>query len=312
AILAANPEQDYELVCHVDPEHDRSLVRVVHFVRVKLHDLPGCYRDFIASRLAPGGALILIDCDYSWPQYVLGERRYLQVGGLGAIAADDYGSRWPLDLPLEQRRESEWGCPPQFAAAAERFAVEVGAAALPLHYDHPATYSLLARDAFAACAGARRHLLMIDSFNHFNPRTNLATGIPPLWLPFNTIDGLDLVRRATEGEASERFFLIPLPSFTRSPDTASLGSWRELLTPRGEVEFLGVSPRLYPADPLAPYRLARDLQALRTRYLLEVPVRMDVAAFLAFARHWPANCAEAANSVSLLRELRLAAGGGLR
>jgi hypothetical protein len=311
-IADANPCGGYEIICHVDPIHDRPLVRFVHFVRVKLHEIPDCYLEFISARLAPGGTVILIDCDYRWPQYVLAERQYVQVGGLGAIRPEDYAEQWPVDLPIEDRRESEWGCPEPFAEDVSRVADGLDLDLVILRYNHPASYSLLAHKAFSACPGARADLLLIDSFNHFSPQTNTATGIPPLWLPFNTTDGIDVASTVIARAKPRRVFLIPLPSFAESPDTVPLDRWSALLDPPSAIELLGTTPKWYPADPLAPYRLHRDLKDLRRRFALEVPLQMELDDFLRVVHEGDVRCVDPTESLSLLLELRLAAHPSLR
>jgi hypothetical protein len=276
SIRTANPDGGYELIAHYDPLHDRSLVEVAAFVRIKLTELPAAYVTFIERHLAPDGQLILIDCTYSWPQVTLGEGAFLQVGGLGAIASEEYLERWADDLQAFDRRESEWGCPEPFAGSVVQWARDRGIDFVEIRFDHPWSYSLLALNAYHACEGVRSELLMIDSFNHLNPRTNVETGIPALWLPFNTTEGPALVEAALQGTSIERILFAPLPSFADSPDTAPLDSWVDLLGRFGPVELLGVGPRLYPADPLAPFRFASRMAALREGLRLDRPLRLDI------------------------------------
>jgi len=277
-IVEANPAMDFEVICHYDPIHDRSMVKAADFVRIKLRDLPTCYYDFIRDRLLPGGTLVLIDCTYSWPQIQIAERIFLQIGGLGAVEPATYLKRWADGESVELRLESEWGCPEPFAAAVRTYAEETGVDLLEIALDHPSEYSLLAFDAYLACDGVRSERLLIDSFNHQNPRTNIQTGIPALWLPFNTEDGLSLVDRALDGRIPGTIYLAPLPSFSRSPDTASLAAWTDLLSMCGSLEFIGVQPAKYPADPLAPYRFVRDMASLREKLGLDEPLRLPIEA----------------------------------
>jgi hypothetical protein len=278
AILAGNDGEGFELVAHYDPLHDRPLVRVVDFIRVKLWELPDCYRAFIDEHLAPDGKLVILDCTYRWPQYELDERAYLQVGGLGAVDPDKYLERWPFDLTTSTRRESEWGCPEAFAAAAVSYAGERGIDAVTISFDHPFDYSLLAYRAYLACDGVRGRSLLIDCFNHSNPRTNVETGTPALWLPFNTVEGLALVEEALDKEPLDWIGFAPLPSFAESPDTAPLEGWIDLLSRYGEVELLGIDPGRFPADPLAPFRFVERMEGLRGELGLDRPLRLDVEA----------------------------------
>ncbi len=276
-ILETNERARFEVISHYDPLHDRSPVKFVNFIRIKLLELPESYQEFILENLAPGGKLVLVNCSYSWPQYRIAERAFLQVGGLGGISPSEYLERWPLDLPVQTRRESEWGCPEAFAAAVKSFASERGIKVLELEFDHPKAYSLLAYNAYLASEYSRQDEILFDCFNHQNPRTNIQTGIPGLWLPFNTEDGLTFAKDFLKGRTFDRIYFILLPSFARSPDTASLNSWIELLSPYGKLELLGINPRTFPADPLAPFRFANRMKALRERYQLPTPLQLDLA-----------------------------------
>jgi len=276
-LLSNNAGERIEIINHYDPLHDRSLVRYVNFLRIKLLELPGAYQEFILGNLAPQGKIILINCCYRWPQYVVAERSFLQVGGLGGISPQEYLARWPLNLPLEERRESEWGCPGEFATAVKDFAEDHGIEVIEIDFDHPQEYGLLAYRAYLACEGVRGEEILFDCFNHQNPRTNIQTGIPGLWLPFNTEDCLAFARGFLEGKKFERIYLTLLPSFARSPDTATLESWRELLSHHGKLELLGINPRTFPADTLAPFRFAGQMRSLRQKNQLSRPLELALS-----------------------------------
>ena len=275
-IIAANPAGNYEIICHYDPIHDRSMVRVADFIRIKLLDLPVSYRAFIRDRLTPDGVLVLVNCTYNWPQLPLARGAFLQIGGLGAVEPAEYLERWESDDPVEMRRESEWGCPEAFADAVVHYAEASGIRLLEIERDHPVEFSLLAYTAYLACDNIRSETLLIDSFNHLNPRTNIETGIPGLWLPFNTQDGLALVDRALHNRTIDTVYFAPLPSFVQSPDTASLDAWAELISPHGVLEWMGIRPDKYPADPLAPFRFIRDMTLLRDTLQQDTPLRLPI------------------------------------
>ena len=265
---------DFEAINHYDPLHDRSLIKYADFLRLRLVRLPRVYRDFIANSLAPGGRLILINCSYPWPQYRLGERSFLQVGGLGGVEPEEFLKRWSLDLPLEERPESEWGCPVGLAEDLRRFAREQGIELLELEFDHPERYSLLAYRAYLA-AGAREEELLLDCFTYISPYTNIAAGIPALWLPFNDRSSFEFARRFFEGKRFRKIYLALVPSFARCGDTVPFTEWRELLQGKGRVELLGVDPRAYPADPLAPFAYSTKLERLRRRHRLDQPLHLE-------------------------------------
>lgn len=275
-IAFGNANEGYELVCHFDPVHDRAMVQAAAFIRVKLRDLPDCYRSFVHERLASNGTLLLADCTYLWPQIALDERVFLQIGGLGAISPADYLERWPAGGPIEIRRESEWGCPEAFADAVRVYAEANNIDLVQVSRDHPAEYSLLAYAAYQVCAGVREDTILIDCFNHLNPRTNIIAGIPGLWLPFNTADGIVLIDRALRGRTFDTIYLTPLPSFVSSPDTASLDDWVRSLACQGTLEWIGIRPELFPADPLAPFRFADKMAELRAAAGQRIPLHLEI------------------------------------
>jgi len=256
---------DFEAINHYDPLHDRSLIKYADLLRLRLIRLPQAYRDFIASYLAPNGKLILINCSYPWSQYRLGERSFFQVGGLGGVEPGEFLKRWSLDLPLEERPESEWGCPEGLAEEVRHIARERGIELLELKLDHPERYSLLAYRAYLA-AGAREEELMLDCFTYISPHTNVTTGVPALWLPFNDRGSFAFAQRFLEDKRFKRIYLALVPSFARCADTVPFVEWRELLQGKGRVELLGIDPRSYPADPLAPFAYEAKLSRLRRRY----------------------------------------------
>ena len=278
SLIAHNNGIEFEVVCHYDPLHDRSLVGVADFLRIKLREFPAIYRAFVHDHLAPGGKLILVDCAYTWSQVLLSERAFLQIGGLGAIAPEAFLEQWSVEAPIETRRESEWGCPEAFADAVKAYAAESGTEVVAIRFARPEDYSLLALDAYRACEGVRSDVLSIDCFNHQNPRTHVETGIPALWLPFNTEDGLAFVDRALGDALFDTIHFALLPSFVQSPDTASLNAWIALLSAHGDVELVGIRPSKFPADPLAPYRFARDMRTLREMKRLPVPLHLSLEA----------------------------------
>ncbi len=269
--------EEFEVINHYDPLHDRNLVKYVNRIRIKLLELPQPYQGFILENLSPQGRIILINCSYHWPQYMVTERFFLQIGGLGGVSPQEYLKRWDLDLPLQERRESEWGCPDGFASAVRDLAARRGIEVLEIGLSHPQEYSLLAYRAYLECEGSRREMVFLDSFNHQNPRTNVQTGLPALWLPFNTEDSLAFAREFLEGKEFKKIYLTVLPSFASSPDTPALERWLELASKHGELELLGISPRLFPADTLAPFRLVAQLQRLRQRYRLSKPLELDLS-----------------------------------
>lgn len=265
--------EEFEAINHYDPLHDRSLIKYADLLRLRLVRLPQAYREFIQTHLAADGSLILVNCTYPWPQYRLGERSLLQVGGLGGVSPSEFLNRWSLSLPLEERPESEWGCPAGLAEDVRQFARARGFRLVELEFGHPQDYSLLAYRAYLA-AGAREDELMLDCFTYINPYANVATGIPALWLPYHDRGSFTFARRFLEDKRLSKIYLALAPSFARCEDTVKLADWVRLLRGRGQLELLGVDPRRYPADPWAPFAYSARLARLRERYPREQRLRL--------------------------------------
>lgn len=284
-LAEANPGM--EAIIHYDPLHDRLLVKYASLIRVRLLELPPAYEEFIAERLTEDGHLILANCTYPWPQYRLGERCYLQVGGLGGARPKEFLEGWPLEpelgLLLEERPESEWGCPAGLARGVRQLARRRALKLIELRLAHPERYSELAYRAYLA-AGANEAELMLDCFTYMSPHTNVATGIPALWLPFNTRDSFEFARVHLEGKRLRRIYLALVPSYARCEDTVPFELWQELLRGKGELELLGIDPRTYPADPRAPFAFSARMERLRRRRRLPEPLQLDPEEFERLAR----------------------------
>ncbi len=272
AMARLAPGEKTELILHYDPIHDRGLVGYAALIRVKLRGLPDCYRRFIARHLAPGGALILAEDRYSWPQFELGPRSFLQIGGLGGLAPEEYLARYPpagLGEP-RPRRESEWGCPKEFADAVRELAAEGGYRLIELPAEHPADYSRLSLRAFWE-AGAREGVVLLSSFTTVDARVPVATGIPPLHLPFNTRDSWELARSILAEGGFRKGFLALHPSYDPPPDFVPLEEWKKLGI---EIELL-FPERFWPQDPYAPFEVAKALEQLLSSYRLPRPLSLS-------------------------------------
>ncbi len=281
-ILQRNP--DLLAVNHYDPIHDRFLVAEVNHVRLKLLDLPQAYRTFIYQHLAPRGMLIFTDCSYSWKQYEIGPRHYMQVGGLGGYSDDDYrqgsegldqwlaaaGSRhrggWQLDdYPLVSQRESEWGSLPVFREAVRRFAQAAGFDFRAVHGNHPEAFSALAYTAYlweARLHERRPQALLIETFSQINPTAALRSDLLPLWMPFNCDDSLRFLSGFLDFIPSGLPVLLSLlANFTRSPDVPGAATWLEIVSAVGPVTWIGTHPERYPFDLTSRFDYLPQLQA---------------------------------------------------
>ncbi len=272
AARALVPDGRFEVIVHYDPIHDRDLVRHAALLRVRLLSLPDAYLKFIREHLASGGALILAEGTYTWPQVELSPGVWLQLGGLGGISPQEYLRDYPPPGRTVARRESEWGCPEAFAEAVRRFAAEEGYRLIELPAAHPTEYSRLALRAYLA-AGAREDVLLVDCFTTMDARLCLTTGIPPLHLPFHTRDALAFAKEVLKEHPARRVFLALHPSYSPPPDMAPLSEWKAALG--GSLELL-VDERFWPEDPYAPFAAAERFSKLSREYALPEPLSLSV------------------------------------
>ncbi len=292
-ILAREPT--LHVVNHYDPLHDRFLVGQVNHLRYKLLDLPQAYRRFLEDRLAPDGTVILLECTLPWLQYRIAPRLTFQVGGLGDVPARTFlegspeiealrgrpgGWALPGDVPLDEAPESEWGSLPPFLEAAAAFARRRGWAVLRLTFDHPHALSrwvLTAWRRLLAREGIEPQGVLVEVFTQVAPAVPRRAALLPLWLPWNTRDShrfLAAVLKDLPPEASVH--LLMLPNFTVTPDLTPWHLWEAVLAGR-RGRILGVSPRLYPADPRGLVRAARAIEAWSRRHPRPVRGRLPAA-----------------------------------
>jgi hypothetical protein len=265
-----NPEM--LTIQHYDPVHDEWMTRYVNHLRFKLLDLPPSYREFLLSRLEPGGAVVYLDSQAQWLRYRTGERSVFQVGGWGDISPEEFleGSPrlqafservglveqdWRLPgFPLEQGPESEWGCEPGLGEALEDFCRQHGFRFVRIAFSEPHDYSRLAFHAvehLLAQDGREPAGSLVEMFTQYDASAVMKSGLLPLWLIFNTWDSLrflqDMRPHLPEGKP---VFFSPLSTFTLTPDLVPFEHWAQSMEGFDWVN-IGARPSHYPADARA-------------------------------------------------------------
>ena len=279
-ILQRNP--DLAVINHYDPLHDRFLIPYVNYIRMKLLDLPGPYADFIRSHVRPGGTLLYSDCQYSWRQYRVDRRHYVQVGGLGGIPDDEWvkdapqvrhylaghgrpdQAGWTLSYPWLSGPESEWGSLAPFRQAVEDFADRNGYRFRVLRGTHPEDFSRLTFYAsYQAALNANREPggVLVDCFTQTSPTAALQAGLLPLWLPFNCTDSLEFLRSMAPNFPRDKpVLLAPISSFSPAWDIASAEDWLDACGVGAETTWMGIDPAAYPVDIAGIFRFVPALQ----------------------------------------------------
>ena len=310
-ILRNNP--DVHAVVHFDPLHDRPVVVFITHIRLKLLKMPDAYAAFIRRNLAPGGALVLINCTYPWLQYRLRRDIAFQVGGLGGVADSEFlvGSdavdayqreqQSPLRrgwrLKNAQHRlapapESEWGAMPEFNAAAARFARENGFRLITLTADHPAAFSRLSFEMHRRASrmdGVEPSYLFADCFSQVDPFVNLSARVLPLWLPYYDTHSMDFAREILDTVPRHTRCLLTMhPSFAEPFDMQPLEQWIRLFTLDRPPRLMGIDTDRFPLDLTYTYDFVPQLKRFAAMHSDPVQTRLQ-----------PHDLAEAARAAGL-------------
>jgi hypothetical protein len=297
-------------VAHYDPVHDRPVLLFINHVRAKLISMPRAYESFVSRHLAPDGALVLINCEYSWLQYRVRPRVSFQVGGLGGISDTEYlegserlreyrrrqgsplggllgglpegGGGWRLKgarYPLEKMPESEWGAMPEFAGAVREFAESRGIPLLTLTADHPEKFSELALELHMEASrrdGVEPMFLFADCFNQLDPWANLRSRWLPLWLPYYCGRSYEFARRILDRMPKDIQCMFTMhPSLADPLDMAPLEKWIELMTRGAKPLLFGIDPEQFPNDMSYIIDFSRRVRAYSEMNADPVIARLD-------------------------------------
>ncbi len=233
----------WEIVVHYDPVHDALFTDRLTHVRLRLRRLP----DSWVAYLRQCETVDFWDCAYTWPMEQVGERTFIQYGGLGALPASAFPGASRARL---LRRESEWGTPNGLLSDAQ---TALAGRVRVRREAHPASLSAWIADWLAG------ESLYCSCFTLVHPLLEARLGLPVYWLPFGTRDAWKHLKTYLERRPVERLFVTLLPSFPRTPDWTPLEDWQKLAP---EVHLLGGHPASYPEDAYLPFAWERDLQRL--------------------------------------------------
>jgi hypothetical protein len=305
ALKIANDNPSLMTIQHYDPVHDGYLTRFVNHLRFKLLDLPIAYAKFIKQRLEPGGAVVYLEGGAQWLRYRLGPRSVFQVGGWGAISAEEFieGSErlkkyvqstgmksadWKLkEYPLERGSESEWGSEPGLAKALEAFCRSEGFRFVRIPLPHPNDFSRLAFAAaqtLLAKEGREPAGVLVEMFSQFDSNAAMQSGLLPLWLIFNTGDSLEYLKEMrAQFPAGKPVFFSPLSTFSLTPDLVPFEAWVIALAGFDWIN-IGARQSHYPADACALVKWAAPLREWVAANLKPVTARLKAEDLLELAR----------------------------
>jgi hypothetical protein len=294
-LLDANP--DLQLHHMHDGNQDRLMVSYMDYFRVKRRRLGAAYERFFASRLAPGGTILVIECEQRWPTTRIGPRHVFQHGAVGGATVKEfheggprvaeylerYGSdrrRWDSPEPDGESPEAEWGFEPALRDDILRFARVHGFEVRRLVFPAPMDLSPLVADFhrdWYRRRGLRANRLLVESFIMHEPYWALRTGSVPYWMVFNMKPSADALESYLDGR--EPFDEIELMLFNHGVEAvgfADIPRWEAILgRARRRGRFLGVRPDLHPRDFGALGRYHDAVQTIPARYPLPNPLPLS-------------------------------------
>ena len=283
--LRNNP--DWQLQHMMDPIHDRLRVEHIAYFRVKKLTLGPWYERFIRERLAPGGTLLIFDCQKPWQAVALGDRHYFQLGGDGGVADEEYyqGSdritqflqdqgaavpRWHTPTPTATPPEAEWGFAAPLAEDVARLCQQQGYHSRTLAFKNAQAPSAWVADLhrwWYPQVGIDDNRLLVQSFSMQEPYWTLRSGSVPYWTVFS-VDGAiaQLENYLKNAPVYDEIYLTMLSHGNQTLDQATVDAMNALFsyaTQRGG--FIGTNPEKYPKDIGVYARYTKDTQAKITQ-----------------------------------------------
>ncbi len=267
-LLARNPE----LVLHhmSDPVQDRLMLHAMAYFRLKRIALGEAWERFLASRLAPGATIFIVDCRLTWDTARVGPRHVFQHGALGGATEAEYRDGGPRVASFLQEHhahasawhppqvdgrspEAEWGFDGDLVDEIRRLVVRRRLRVVRISFEQPEAASPFVADIFARWYEMRRETskrLFVSSFVLLDPYWTLRARAIPFWMVFNSQTSAEALEEFLSRRA--RFERVDMTLFShgvQSIGLAPLQRWAALeSTAHNGGALLGVSPRAFPSD----------------------------------------------------------------
>jgi len=261
--------RNVEMIQHFDPIHDGWLTKSVNHVRFKLMYLPEILKVFIKEYLMDGGEIIFLNGRIPWLQFQISLNWFVQVGGWGGITDCEYinGSsridlfcqenklydpKWKLDeCPIINGVESEWGSNSLFCDAIKIFCQKHGYKYTEISFKDPHVCSKLAffgKKTLLEKCNINPSGTIIEMFSQYDITASKRSALLPLWLIFNTIDCLEMLKSMKKYfPKAKPIFFSPLATFSNTPDIVQFEEWEKLL-PKNRFKNIGARKTHYPQD----------------------------------------------------------------
>ena len=302
SLLAANP--DLELHHMHDANQDRLMVAGMSYFRVKWRRLPEAYRRFLSECVAPGGAVITVECGQRWPTTRIADRYVFQHGAVGGATPEEYrfgspriadyleryGSarrHWEAPEPDGESPEAEWGYEDGLLDSVTDAASRSRLHVRRLRFGTPEALSPVVADLYRDWyeqRGIPPQRLLVESFLLLEPWWTLRTGSVPYWTVFNTEPSRQSLLSYLDGtEPYDEIRLVLFSHGVESVGLASVADWRHALDRARKIGvFTGVDTGAYPRDFAVFARAHRELSRIRHLYPMPTPLGLtDVEDILA-------------------------------
>jgi hypothetical protein len=294
-ILARNPAITVRQV-H-DPVLRGSLCGATVSLQVRWRTLPEAYRAFLRSRLAPGGASLMVRDLRNWPVLDGPPGYSFQIGTpTSGWTSEDYSpdsytfhkllrgigaADWPAAGFGSSLQYAETSGEPAIEPELRRIATETGSAGHRVLYRDPHTLSGAVADLYQVWlrpSASARHAV-VGSGRMTDPWQAAESGTVPYWCESSSRSATDAAELWLAGsEPFDSVSVLPDPPGTLHDELATLTHWRAIAAfgrRAGKVDRL-VAGR-YPLLPPAPGQAARSLRNAGAAAGLPAPMPADQA-----------------------------------
>jgi len=244
AIVEWNPGVAVRQVC--DPIRRSAVPDRELTFHVRWRDLPPAYADFLDQRLVPGGAVVILADERTWPVLDRGLPVSFQLGTPRAgLTWDGYqegltkhwpewASSWPQAMCTGEwgDGEAELGIEPSFLRYLRDWARGADHPAMVVGYNDPSQWSAALADVYRRwlrSMGRDADRLVVECGRLFDPNQVLTAGLVPYWCEGSTIASLSAVELWLAGHRPfTHIILRPDPTGHERTRIAELSHWHGL------------------------------------------------------------------------------------
>ena len=240
--------------------------------QVRWRTLPRAYREFLGSRIAPGGSSVLVRDLRSWPVLDGPPGYSFQIGtptgGWPATGyrTDNPGFRrllraigagtWPIPVSTMSRQYAETSGEPALDLELDRIAAATGTSCHRVLYTRPQALSAVVADLYRQWLRpltGRSHLI-VQTGRMTDPWQALRGAMVPYWCESSSRPVADAAQLWLAGsEPFDRISVLPDPPGTLSDSTATMPQWRAIAGfARRDGRVDDLTAARYPMLPPAP------------------------------------------------------------